>query len=202
MTYYVAPIYSGSGDRPFEDTLSAVQQELFPKLKEGGGLLRYTTLILDQGGSIASTSLYETKEAARNGVHVAQALVSNAQWLQGYKLSQVLEGEVARTIQHNDINATYGVARIFQTPASAAQIAEAMGNPPDIFAIPGRARTFVVQLTDGRVAGFSSFDTKDTADHVAAAIKRVRGNPENPMAKLTPGAIEIISGRIVNSTAS
>src|SRR4051794_40061351 len=36
--------------------------------------------------------------------------------------------------------------RIFKTSASATQIADAMANPPDVFAVPGRVRTFVVQL--------------------------------------------------------
>jgi hypothetical protein len=180
-----------------------VQSELFPKLKEAGGLVRYTTLVMDDGG-IASTSVYDNKEAAQRGVQIAAEVVSKAQFLQGYKLDQVLEGEIARRIDHNSqIQAKYGVARIFKTSASAAQIADAMAQPPDVFAVPGRVRTFVVQLSDGPVGGFSSFDSKETADRVSGEIKRVRANPDTPMVKLAPdGMAEQFGGRIINSTGT
>jgi hypothetical protein len=203
MAYFVLRRYSGSGDRSVDETLSAVQSELFPKLKEAGGLVRYTTLVMDDGG-IASSSVYDNKEAAQRGVQVAAEVVSKAQFLQGYKLDQVLEGEIARRIDHNSqVQAKYGVARIFKTSASAAQIADAMAQPPDVFAVPGRVRTFVVQLSDGRVGGFSSFDSKETADRVSEEIKRVRANADTPMVKLAPdGMAEQFGGRIINSTAT
>jgi len=184
MAYFVLRRYSGRGAGSADEALAKVQSELFPKLKEAGGLLRYTTLVMDDGG-IASSSVYENKESARRGVEVAAEVVSKARFLQGYKLDQVLEGEVARRIDHNaQGQAKYGVARIFKTNASATQIADAMAVPPDVFAVPGRVRTFVVQLTDGRVGGFSSFDSKDTADRVSEEIKRVRANQSSPMSKL------------------
>jgi hypothetical protein len=124
--------------------------------------------------------------------------------LQGYKLDQVLEGEVARRIDHNaQGQAKYGVARIFKTNASATQIADAMAVPPEVFAVPGRVRTFVVQLTDSRVGGFSSFDSKETADRVSEEIKRVRASQSSPMSKLVPdGMAEQFGGRIVNSSGT
>jgi hypothetical protein len=203
MAYFVLRRYSGSGDRSVNETLAAVQSELFPKLKEAGGLVRYTTLVMDDGG-IASSSVYDNKEAAQRGVQVAAEVVSKAQFLQGYKLGQVLEGEIARRIDHNpQTQAKYGVARIFKTSSSAAQIADAMAQPPDVFAVPGRVRTFVVQLSGGRVGGFSSFDSKETADRVFEEIKRVRANPDTPMVKLAPdGMAEQFGGRIVNSTGT
>jgi uncharacterized protein YegP (UPF0339 family) len=138
---------------------------------------------MDDGG-IASSSVYDNKEAAQRGVQVAADVVSKAQFLQGFKLDQVLEGEIARRIDHNaQAQAKYGVALIFKTSASATQIADAM----DVFAVPGRVRTFVVQLADGRVGGFSSFDSKETADRVSEEIKRVRANQSSPMSKLAPG---------------
>ena len=97
MAYLVLRRYSGRGTGPADETLAKVQSELFPKLKEAGGLLRYTTLVMDDGG-IASSSVYENKEAAQRGVQVAAEVVSKAQFLQGYKLDQVLEGEIARRI--------------------------------------------------------------------------------------------------------
>jgi hypothetical protein len=201
MAYLVFRRYSGSGPRSVEETLLAVQSELFPKLKEAGGLTRYTTLIMDDGG-IASASVYDNQQAAQRGVKVAADVVSKAQFLQGYKLDQVLEGEIARRIDHNsETHAKYGVARIFKTSASAAQIADAMAQPPDVFAVPGRVRTFVVQLSDGRVGGFSSFDSKETADKVSKVIEKVRANPSAPMVKLAPdGIVEQFAGRIINST--
>jgi hypothetical protein len=203
MAYFVLRRYTGSGARSAVDILSAVQSELFPTLKAAGGLVRYTTLVMDDGG-IASTSVYDNKEAAQRGVQVAAEVVSKAQFLQGYKLDQVLEGEIARRIDHNSqMQAKYGVARIFKTSASAAQIADAMAQPPDVFAVPGRVRTFVVQLSDGRVGGFSSFDSKETADRVSEEIKRVRANLDSPMVKLAPdGMAEQFGGRIINSTGT
>lgn len=203
MAYFVLRRYSGSGNRSVDETLSTVQSELFPKLKEAGGLVRYTTLVMDDGG-IASSSVYDNKEAAQRGVQVAAEVVSKAQFLQGYKLEQVLEGEIARRIDHNShLQAKYGVARIFKTSASAAQIADAMAQPPDVFAVPGRVRTFVVQLSDGRVGGFSSFDSKETAERVSEEIKKVRANPGTPMVKLAPdGQAEQFAGRILHSTGT
>ena len=69
MSYFVMRLYSGAGDRSHDETLTAVQSELFPKLKEAGGLIRYTTLAMD-GGGIASTSVYENRAAAQRGVQV------------------------------------------------------------------------------------------------------------------------------------
>jgi hypothetical protein len=183
MAYFVLRRYSGSGGRSVDETLLAVQSELFPKLKE---------------------AVYDNKEAAQRGVQVAAEVVSKAQFLQGYKLDQVLEGEIARRIDHNpQMQAKYGVARIFKTSASAAQIADAMAQPPDVFAVPGRVRTFVVQLSDGRVGGFSSFDSKETADRVSEEIKRVRANSDTPMVILAPdGMAEQFGGRIINSTGT
>src|SRR4051812_21346386 len=118
MAYLVLRRYSGHGSRSADETLASVQSELFPKLKEAGGLVRYTTLVMDDGG-IASTSVYENKEAAQRGVQVAAEVVRNAQFLQGYKLDQVLEGDIARRIDHNSqLQAKYGVARVFKTSAS------------------------------------------------------------------------------------
>jgi hypothetical protein len=202
MSYFVMRLYSGAGDRSVDQTLTAVQSELFPKLKEAGGLIRYTTLAMD-GGGIASTSVYENKASAQRGVQVAADVVSKAQFLEGYKLDRVHEGEIARRIDHNSqAHATYGVARIFTTSASAAEIADAMAQPPDVFAVPGRVRSFIVQLTDGRVGGFFSFDTKAAADQADIEIKRVRANESSRMVKLTPDAPEVVSGRIVSSTGT
>ena len=203
MPYFVLRRYSGQASRSADETLATVQSELFPKLKEAGGLIRYTTLVMDDGG-IASSSVYDNKEAAQRGVRVAAEVVSKAQFLQGYKLEHVFEGEIARRIDHNSqVQAKYGVARVFKTSASAAHIADAMAQPPDVFAVPGRVRTFVVQLTDGRVGGFSSFDSKETADRVSEEIKKVRANPNAPMVKLAPdGMAEQFAGRIVNSTGT
>ena len=138
------------------------------------------------------------------GVQVAAEVVSKAQFLQGYKFDQVLEGEIARRIDHNSqVQAKYGVARIFKTSASATQIADAMADPPDVFAVPGRVRTFVVQLADGRVGGFSSFDSKETADRVSEEIKRVRANQSSQMSKLAPdGMAEQFGGRIFKSSGT
>ena len=63
MTYLVLRRYSGRGSGSADETLAKVQTELFPKLKEAGGLLRYTTLVMDDDG-IASSSVYENREAA------------------------------------------------------------------------------------------------------------------------------------------
>ena len=78
-----------------------------------------------------------------------------------------------------------------------------MAVPPDVFGVPGRVRTFVVQLADGRVGGFSSFDSKQTADRVSEEIKRVRANQSKSMSKLAPdGMAEQFGGRIVNSSGT
>ena len=57
------------------------------------------------GASLTTTNaprmLHPVQEAAQRGVQIAADVVSKAQFLQGYKLDQVLEGEIARRIDHN-----------------------------------------------------------------------------------------------------
>ena len=95
MAYYLVRFYSGSGDRPPEQLIrEVVDHELRPKLQEGGGLTRYITFIADDG-RIGSASVYEDKEAAQRGLQTAREWASTTGAMQGYRLSQTLEGEIA-----------------------------------------------------------------------------------------------------------
>ena len=98
MAYYLVRFYSGSGDRPPEQLLrEVVDQQLRPKLQAGGGLTRYITFIADDG-RIGSASVYENKEAAQRGLQIAREWVNATGAMQGYQLSETLEGEIAETL--------------------------------------------------------------------------------------------------------
>src|SRR3954467_590490 len=86
MAYYLVRFYSGSGDRPPEQLIKeVVDNELRPKLQQGGGLNRYITFIADDG-RIGSASVYETKEAAQNGLQIAREWADSTGAMQGYRL--------------------------------------------------------------------------------------------------------------------
>ena len=125
MAYYLVRFYSGSGDRPPEQLIrEVVDHELRPKLQEGGGLTRYITFIADDG-RVGSASVYEDKEAAQRGLQIAREWASATGAMQGYRLSETLEGEIAAIIDADiQYKPAFGMARLFPTQATAAEVVE------------------------------------------------------------------------------
>jgi hypothetical protein len=200
MAYYLVRFYSGSGDRPPEQLIrEVVDNELRPKLQQGGGLARYITFIADDG-RVGSASVYETKEAAQNGLRIAREWANSTGAMQGYQLSQTLEGEIAATIDADiQYEPAFGMARLFPTQATAAQVVEtikkARAGAPDTSI---RTRTVIVQLPDGRVGSFAAYDSQERREQHTAAISKARENPE--MKRVLPNDPENIAVRIITST--
>src|SRR4051794_28480044 len=123
MAYYLVRFYSGPGDQSPEQLIrEVVDHELRPKLQAGGGLARYITFIADDG-RIGSASVYENKEAAQRGLQIAQEWVSATGAMQGYQLSETLEGEIAAIIDGDiQYEPAFGMARLFRTQANAAEV--------------------------------------------------------------------------------
>ena len=159
MAYYLVRFYSGSGDRPPEQLIrEVVDHELRPKLQGGGGLTRYITFIADDG-RLGSASVYEDREAAQGGLQIARQWASATGAMQGYRLSQTLEGEIAATIDADiQYKPAFGMARLFPTQATAEEVVEtikkARAGAQDT---ASRARTVIVQLQGGRVGSFAAY---------------------------------------------
>jgi hypothetical protein len=201
MAYYLVRFYSGSGDRPPEKLIrEVVDRELRPKLQQGGGLTRYITFIADDG-RIGSASVYETKAAAQSGLKIAREWAESTGAMQGYQLSQTLEGEIAATI-YADIQyePAFGMARLFPTQATAAQVVETIKKARAGASDTGsRIRTVIVQLPDGRVGSFAAYESQEKRNQHTASISRARENPE--MRRVLPNDPENIAVRIITSTA-
>jgi hypothetical protein len=200
MAYYLVRFYSGSGDRPPEQLIrEVVDNELRPKLQQGGGLNRYITFIADDG-RIGSASVYETKEAAQNGLQIAREWASSTDAMQGYRLSRTLEGEIAATIDADiQYKPAFGMARLFPTQATAAQVVETIKQARAATQDNGiHVRTVIVQLPDGRVGSFAAYDSQETRERHTAAIRKARDNPE--MQRVLPNEPENIAVRIITST--
>ncbi|MEA2736868.1 MAG: hypothetical protein QOH05_175 [Acetobacteraceae bacterium] len=200
MAYYLVRFYSGSGERPPEQLIrEVVDNELRPKLQQGGGLNRYITFIADDG-RIGSASVYETKEAAQNGLQIAREWASSTDAMQGYRLSQTLEGEIAATIDADiQYKPAFGMARLFPTQATAAQVVQTIKQARAATQDNGsHVRTVIVQLPDGRVGSFAAYDSQETRERHTAAIRKARENPE--MQRVLPNDPENIAVRIITST--
>ena len=200
MAYYLVRFYSGSGDRPPEQLIrEVVDHELRPKLQAGGGLTRYITFIADDG-RVGSASVYEDKEAAQRGLQIAREWASATGAMQGYRLSETLEGEIAAVIDAElQYKPAFGMARLFPTQATAAEVVEtikmARAGAHDT---AGRVRTVIVQLPGGRVGSFSAYDSQERREQHTAAIKKARENPE--MRRVLPDDPGTIPVRIITST--
>lgn len=200
MAYYLVRFYSGSGDRPPEQLIrEVVDTELRPRLQQGGGLTRYITFIADDG-RIGSASVYENREAAQKGLQIARDWASSTSAMQGYRLSETLEGEIAATLDADiQYRPAYGMARLFPTQATAAEVVEtirkARAGAPDS---ASKARTVIVQLSGGRVGSFAAYESSEKRTQHSAAIRRSRENPE--FRRALPNDPVEIPVRIITST--
>jgi hypothetical protein len=200
MAYYLVRFYSGSGDRPPEQLIrEVVDHELRPKLQEGGGLTRYITFIADDG-RVGSASVYEDKEAAQRGLQIAREWASATGAMQGYRLSQTLEGEIAAIIDADiQYKPAFGMARLFPTQATAAEVVETIKKArAGAQYTASRVRTVIVQLQDARVGSFAAYDSQEKREQHTAAISKARENPE--MRRALPNDPEAIPVRIITST--
>jgi hypothetical protein len=177
-----------------------VDQELCPKLHAGGGLTRYITFIADDG-RIGSSSVYENKEASQRGLQIAREWVNATGAMQGYQLSETLEGEIAETLDVDvQYHPAFGMARLFPTQATAAEVAEAIkkSRAGTQYDPAGRARTVIVQLSEDRVGSFAAYDTEEKRDRHTAAISKARENPE--FRRVLPNDPEAIPVRMITSS--
>jgi hypothetical protein len=200
MAYYLVRFYSGSGDRTPEQLIrEVVDQELRPKLQDGGGLTRYITFIADDG-RVGSASVYEDKEAAQRGLQIAREWASATGAMQGYRLSQTLEGEIAVIIDSDvQYKPAFGMARLFPTQATAAEVVEAIKKArAGAQDTASRVRTVIVQLQNACVGSFAAYDSQEKREQHTAAISKARENPE--LRRALPNEPEAIPVRIITST--
>jgi hypothetical protein len=202
MSYYLVRLYNGSGDRSIEEVGKLVMSELAPALKDAGGLQRYIAFQTDDG-RLGSASVYDSKEAAQRGLQTARQMVQQASWMKGYQLSSSFGGEIASATDGpaQGQNVTHGLARVYQTNATAAQVADAIAQngDPAIANIAGRIRTMHVQLDDGRVAMISGFTSEQSRTQFSEATNRHRHRIEAMRAVLPNDPQEEILATVIGS---
>lgn len=200
MAYYLVRFYSGSGDRSPEQLIrEVVDKELRPKLQQGGGLTRYITFVADDG-RIGSASVYETRQAAQNGLQIAREWAGSTAPMQGYRMSQSLEGEIAATLDADiQYEPAFGMARLYATQATATQVIETIKKArAEMQEARSGIRTVIVQLTDGRVGSFAAYESQEKRNQHTAGIRKARENPD--MRRVLPNDPEEIPVRIIAST--
>jgi len=205
MAYYLVRFFSGSGDRPPEQLIrEVVDRELRPKLQQSGGLTRYITFIADDG-RVGSASVYENKADAQKGLQIAREWTGATKAMQGYQLSQTLEGEIIHTFDGNlDAQPAYGAGRLWQTQTKGeglVQMIERSGVPALLQQVKGWRRTVLVQLQDGRIGTFSAFASAESRDQYGATVRKALGE-QTEIRNVLQGPPEEISVRIIISTGS
>jgi hypothetical protein len=184
---------------PAEQLLRDVNPQILAKLQAAGGLIRYITFIADDG-RIGSASVYENKEAAQRGLQIGREVAGLAEAMQGYQLSQTLQGEIA-AILNADIQyePAFAIGRLFATDATAAEVVETIKKSrAEAQDDAARPRTVIVQLEDGRVGSFAAYASQERRDQHTAAISKAREHPEHR--RVLPNDPETIPSRIVTST--
>jgi len=168
-------------------------------LQQGGGLTRYITFIADDG-RIGSASVYESKEAAQKGLQIAREWASSTGAMQGYRLSETLEGEIAAVLDSDiQYRPAFGMARLFPTQATAAEVVETIrkarsGEQDNT----SKVRTVIVQLSGDRVGSFAAYEAEERRVQHSAAIRRARENPD--FRRVLPNDPVEIPVRIITST--
>jgi hypothetical protein len=198
----MARIYSGSGAHGAEELAAIALKELAPKLVEGGGLTRYTTIVFSDG-RLGSFSAYESQQAAGHGQQIAAELVKGHKAFQNLKLDETMEGEVLYTAQGSVpmTGRLHGVSRVYTTSASTDEVKDAFENEADevIRSFPGLVRHTVVKLTDGRIGVFSSFDSQENARKSSEQAKSLRAKSGTKIARTLPSDPEILEGTVIGS---
>lgn len=166
MAYVMARIYSGPAASKVEEISALTMKELAPKISQEPGLIRYSTIAFSDG-RYGSFSAFNNSEAARRSTQIATEWVKTTSALQGSKLDETMEGEVAYAVQGSadTDDALYALARIYHSEASLIELKAALEGEADgmIRSFSGLARYTAAKLTDGRIGIFSAFDSPEQA---------------------------------------
>jgi hypothetical protein len=186
-------LYSGSGDRSPEELSKAVMQELVPELQKSCDLIRYYTIIADDG-RIGSGSMYQSKEGAEQGARLAREWAERTKLMQGYNEVLSLESEVVRILDGDSVGQRpmCGSMRILETPISAEQLADTVATRPT--GAQGRIRTVVFKLPDNRVLLTAAFASREAMENHAKMLDARRDQPPFSEWKV----VEEIKARIVD----
>jgi hypothetical protein len=205
MAYVMMRVYSGPSSITVDELSSLAIKELAPRLAQGAGLTRFSTLAFSDG-RVGSFSLYESQDAAKRGQQIAAEWVKDHSATQSSKLEETMEGEVAYTAS-GSVQMTgrrHAVARIYKTDSSASEIKSAFESegPPIIGSFTGLALYTVVKLTDGRVGSFGSFDTAENARKSSEEAKKVRATSVSQIGRLLASDPQVLEGTVVGTYQS
>jgi len=204
MPYVMARLFSGPSDQSPEQLDRIARQELVPQLLQIPGLLRYSTLQLNDG-RVGSFSVYETRAAAERGLRVASEWVSSTEAVSNYRLDETLRGEVAYTLvgQGDQLQRNlYGVARIYETIARAEDIVRALQEEAaEILheSTPGLVRYSLIRLDDGRVGAFTAFEDRESAQQITERARELRNKAGSKLRHFLPTDPELYEGIILGT---
>jgi hypothetical protein len=179
MAYYVVRLYTGQGDRPVDEIMTAVGEQIVPKIKEAGGLQRYLAGVTDDGNLI-SAAVFDSKAAAERGVEASRSVASQLDAVKTLGLAQSFGGEIVRDdagpAEGQHVLSGRGV--IITTSMPAEQVAEMLieNRTEELRNFDGRVRTLFVQLDDGRVLVASGLSTPDALKRWTSLTKEAVAN--------------------------
>ena len=206
MPYAVARLFAGSSHQSPEQLDRIARQELVPQLLQIPGLLRYSTLQLNDG-RIGSFSVYGGREAAERGLRVASEWVSATEAVRNFRLDETLRGEIVYTLvgRGNPLQRNaYGVARVYETIARAEDIARALQEEAaEILseATPGLIRYSLLRLDDGRVGAFSAFEDQTSAQQITEHARELRSKAGSKLRHYLPTDPDLYEGIILGTYA-
>ncbi len=177
-----------------------LEQELLPRLRAAGGLLRYTTLLLNDG-RVGSVSTYEDKEAADRGRQIGRDWMHSTDIMSNYKPAESYEGEVVYMLTGEDLQpGAYGVARIYDTDASSEAVRAATEELAGaIQAVPGFMHLTAVMLPGQGVAVLTTFKTLEGASQLTENAKEARAVSGSSLQKVFPEDPESIEARVLGT---
>src|SRR5206468_3526258 len=138
-------------------------------------------------GRYGGFQVYETKQG------VEQAAQMFNEWRRSIgnndQVSIEARGETGLSIvNRTDYEKGYGVARIYRTSASFAEVNDAIEHEAGdvIRNLPGLLRYTTVRLDDGRIAVFSAYETEQAARDMTAKARELRGHAGSQLSTVLP----------------
>lgn len=204
MTYVVIRLLTGSNQHSVEERTRVGVEKLVPKLKQAG-CQRISFIQLDDG-RIGTVSRYPDAQSAAKAADIAARFIQDTPELQGYKVEQVLKGELIFGFtpdEHARFDGAYGSLRIYQSAASTDDHKQALEQEAlPILKQAGRdiLSYAVIKLDDDSgVVALTAHPTQEAAAQNTQAAQAKRQQTGSLLSKTLPQAPQVIEGRINRS---
>jgi hypothetical protein len=200
MAYAMLRLFAGSG--PSADEIEAMwQRERLPDIRNVPGFLRIATIQLNDG-RMGTIGVFEDRDAAHKAHTSGNQWIERSQSLQGFKLSEQMEGDVLYGITgKGDLSRrnTVGVLRIYQPKGSPDEVSRLIQRTSRSHGLTedaaGLLRFTVINLTDGRIVVAAAYETQELYEQYSEKLLQARRNPTEEMRALLPTDPETYQGR-------